>query len=159
MQKMCNTNSTLPHWQIVICMQSCTSLPHFPMSSAWSEYDCQTSSLPHMNVSRYSTWLGMVVWFPSILVRILWIPIGQPAQIWIWICILMLPVQMNGVLFGLVGGFNLIGHQLKQTCLFYGKIISAVNSCNHHWTKQKILFHCDNEEVVTIWHKISICDP
>ena len=38
-------------------------------------------------------------------------------------------------------------------------IVSAVNSWGHQWAKQKILFHCDNEAVVTIWRKDSTRDP
>ena len=38
-------------------------------------------------------------------------------------------------------------------------IVSAVNSWGHQWAKQKILFHCDNKEVVTIWSKGSTRDP
>ena len=38
-------------------------------------------------------------------------------------------------------------------------IVSAVNSWGHQWAKQKILFHCDNEAVVTIWRKGSTRDP
>ena len=37
-------------------------------------------------------------------------------------------------------------------------IVSAVNLWGHQWAKQKILFHCDNEAVVTIWHKGSTRD-
>ena len=38
-------------------------------------------------------------------------------------------------------------------------IVSAGNSWGHQWAKQKILFHCDNEAVVTIWCKSYTRDP
>ena len=38
-------------------------------------------------------------------------------------------------------------------------IVCAVNSWGHLWSKQKILFHCDNKAVVDIWRKGSTRDP
>jgi len=38
-------------------------------------------------------------------------------------------------------------------------IVCAVHSWGHLWTKQKILFHCDNAAVVDIWRKGSTRDP
>ena len=32
-------------------------------------------------------------------------------------------------------------------------IVSAVNTWDHHWTRWKILFHCDNNTVVDIWRR------
>ena len=32
-------------------------------------------------------------------------------------------------------------------------IVNAVNTWGPLWAKQKILFHCDNQAVVEIWHK------
>ena len=37
-------------------------------------------------------------------------------------------------------------------------IVNAVNTRGHLWAKQKILFHCDNQAVVDIWHRGSACD-
>jgi len=41
---------------------------------------------------------------------------------------------------------------------FYA-IVCSVHSWRHLWTKQKILFHCDNAAVVDIWRKTSTRDP
>ena len=38
-------------------------------------------------------------------------------------------------------------------------IVCAVHSWGHLWSKQKILFHCDNTAVVEIWRKGSTRDP
>jgi len=38
-------------------------------------------------------------------------------------------------------------------------IVCAVHSWGHLWTKQKILFHCDNTSIVDIWQKGSTRDP
>jgi len=37
-------------------------------------------------------------------------------------------------------------------------IVCAVHTWGHLWTKQKILFHCDNTSVVDIWQKGSTRD-
>jgi len=38
-------------------------------------------------------------------------------------------------------------------------IVCSVHSWGHLWTKQEILFHCDNAAVVDIWRKGSTRDP
>ena len=37
-------------------------------------------------------------------------------------------------------------------------IVNAVNTWGYLWAKQKILFHCDNQAVVDIWHRGSTHD-
>ena len=36
-------------------------------------------------------------------------------------------------------------------------IVSAVNTWGHHWARHKILFHCDNNTMVDVWRRGSIC--
>ena len=32
-------------------------------------------------------------------------------------------------------------------------VVCAVNTWGHNWARKKILFHCDNNTVVSIWNK------
>ena len=51
--------------------------------------------------------------------------------------------------FGQISGFKQNGPCWKE--LF--AIVCAVNTWGHNWARRKILFHCDNSAVISIWKK------
>ena len=51
---------------------------------------------------------------------------------------------------------NQLGKPIVWKELF--AIVNAVNIRGYLWAKQNILFHCDHQAVVDIWHRESTCD-
>jgi len=64
-----------------------------------------------------------------------------------------------GVPSEIAAGCNLTGPTMPIVWKELYVIVCAVHSWGHLWTKQKILFHCDNAAVVDIWCKGSTRDP
>ena len=68
--------------------------------------------------------------------------------------------RTNGVRTGMACGSSPIGHHPKAiTWKELFAIVAAVLTWGSFWSRQKILFHCDNQAVLDIWDRGSTRAP